>query len=164
MPHRWHIDGIDGGNLWSAIYAIYAIYGRSMAGACMHLKRGFLNAPRVSLSPPASIQETESQTLPLAQCVHFPFEVFMPNDRLSDAQVSRLAENVCLLCSKPACMVGIFVPNAASNRTLHAPPGKVRTVAYSLCRRCSRRRGSVKRVEAVIFSEIQDAARRPEAN
>ena len=56
-------------------------------------------------------------------------------------------------------MLGVFTPTPAHQARVGAPPGKVRSVAYKLCDRCFRRRGSTAKVEALIFRDLHPPER-----
>lgn len=60
----------------------------------------------------------------------------------------------CLLCGRRAAFVALFIPTPRLRQMWGEPPGKVRIVKYSLCKRCQRKPTCTARVEAKIFSEV----------
>jgi hypothetical protein len=77
---------------------------------------------------------------------------------LTDADLDRLlsARPPCLLCNRPPSFAVVFVPRA--QQLVGAPPGKLRLVRYSLCKRCLRKRG-VAAAERHILAEAAALAR-----
>lgn len=66
----------------------------------------------------------------------------------------------CLLCGRRPSHVGLFAPK--DQRRAGAPLGKVRMLAYVLCRKCVRKRSTPQRVDEVLMrqlDEVQDQAR-----
>lgn len=63
------------------------------------------------------------------------------------------AKTRCLLCGRRPHVGGVFVPKDQSR--VEALAGRVRTLAYTLCRRCSRLRDRIAQVEAKLFGEME---------
>lgn len=63
----------------------------------------------------------------------------------------------CLLCGKPPILLGSFIPH--NQRAVGATGTKIRTFWYTLCRKCSRKKNTPKRVEDVAFREWAAATR-----
>lgn len=63
----------------------------------------------------------------------------------------------CLLCSKRACWGCLFVPR--DQRRAGAPPGRLRTIRYALCRKCKRQPDRTARVEKRLLGDL-DAVNR----
>ena len=57
----------------------------------------------------------------------------------------------CLLCGRPPRYAGVFV--AKDQRRVGAPPGKVRVVRYSLCKKCVRKSSTWQRVEERLLGD-----------
>ncbi len=58
----------------------------------------------------------------------------------------------CLLCGKPPWMGSVFVPD--DQKRVGAPAGKIRTVCYTLCKKCYRKPDHPARVEKRIFDDL----------
>jgi hypothetical protein len=58
----------------------------------------------------------------------------------------------CLLCGLPPHIGAVFIPH--DQRGVAAPPGKVRAIRYSLCRRCFRKPRCRERSERQILAEL----------
>ncbi len=57
----------------------------------------------------------------------------------------------CLLCGGRQYITGVWVPS--NQARVHAPPGKLRTCLYSLCKKCKRKPGTIAAVEARLIAE-----------
>jgi hypothetical protein len=75
-----------------------------------------------------------------------------------------LREKGCLLCGRRPQFMDVWVPDEAMSRRLGAPAGKIRTVGYSLCRRCLKRPGVMTRVERRILADVARELGAPTAN
>ncbi len=62
----------------------------------------------------------------------------------------------CLLCGRRPQYLGVFVPK--NQAVIAAPPSKVRTIAYALCRKCKRK--GMAAVEKVLQRDIGEMAAR----
>jgi hypothetical protein len=80
------------------------------------------------------------------------------------AELARTGRDRCVLCGRPPFRLGVWVPTAGYSRSLGAPQGKTRVVAYTLCRRCDGRPGSLKRAEDKILADSAASLSRPDAN
>ncbi len=67
------------------------------------------------------------------------------------------AKTRCLLCGRRPHVGGVFVPKDQSR--VEAPAGRVRSLAYTLCRKCARLRDRIAQVEAKLFRELEQRAR-----
>jgi len=77
----------------------------------------------------------------------------MSDPRLA-AGLRAAASKPCLLCGRRAYVGAVYAPDAASQRRVCAPPGKLRMVVYSLCRQCFRLPDKVRRAEDAIFAQV----------
>lgn len=74
--------------------------------------------------------------------------------------IRRVAASACVLCGGPPAYFGAWKPTPELQRRLHAPPGKARLVAYSLCDRCAADPSSQARIEdrALAFADSHGPA------
>ena len=80
------------------------------------------------------------------------------------AQLHRAARNPCLLCGRPPYMAAVWFPSPACSRRLGVAAGKIRLLAYTLCRKCHRRPDAIARVEAKILDDAAATLATPESN
>jgi hypothetical protein len=64
----------------------------------------------------------------------------------------------CLLRGRRPHFGGLFIPKDQAR--VGAPPGKVRAFRFGLCKRCSRRPGTPRRVERLLLGDLDALARR----
>ncbi len=58
----------------------------------------------------------------------------------------------CLLCGRRPHIGAVFIPE--DQKRVGAPAGKIRTIAYTLCKRCYRKPDHPARVEKRIFDDL----------
>jgi hypothetical protein len=60
----------------------------------------------------------------------------------------------CILCGRPPHCSGLFIPHDDIQRQAGTPPDRVRAAAYTLCRRCWKRRSSIAKVEQLFLRDL----------
>lgn len=80
----------------------------------------------------------------------------MSRPPLPDRTRSELGLARCILCERPRAILGLFEPVDPWRYYPHPPaPGKVRPIAYALCRRCFDRPDRCEAVEAEILRRAE---------
>jgi hypothetical protein len=54
----------------------------------------------------------------------------------SPALASLVLSQGCVLCGGAGSALGVFTPSASLQAAFNAPPGKVRSIPFAVCRRC----------------------------
>ena len=70
----------------------------------------------------------------------------------------------CVLCGDKAAWRGLWRPTPECSQVLGAPAGKIRIVAYSLCRGCRALPDANTRAEERMLAEAAAALAMPESN
>jgi hypothetical protein len=87
-----------------------------------------------------------------------------PHNLALKAALQHASGGKCLLCGGRPRWCGLWWPAPHLQSRLGCPPGKFRTVAYALCKKCAKHPDAQRRVERRILSDVAVLAGDPASN
>ena len=73
-----------------------------------------------------------------------------------NATINRVLQQDCIVCGRPARIVGSFVPNSDKASLINTPHNKTRIAFYAICKSCVSVSGIQDIVERKLFIEFQN--------
>ena len=62
----------------------------------------------------------------------------------------------CIICGARPWCCGVWIPNEEHQKIVYSPKYKLRTLWYTLCRKCHRKKDTTDRVEKILIARVME--------